>query len=286
MSIQKIKENIKHHKRKIKKWVLRIFIIGLISIIAYQRYDIIIKQYETKLANEKYNFVMGNISKQVEELTLFNKNLMTQGITGLGNEGIWWRDVANRSNQAYFQNNMTEYQKELQVKEHGKDYKLIYDWLDFPLKDFYIIKSGEFGQPRLFECQWIQHTGGDLVPTSTKEVTSSHDGVVTSRGYDVLGGYYVIITTIKNEYDDKLKKYKDNKYETYYGHLSQIDVEKNQEVKKSLRIGIIGATGKYCYGEHLHFSLRKNGILMNPFLNKTWKGNKLIISIKTNIMCY
>jgi murein DD-endopeptidase MepM/ murein hydrolase activator NlpD len=48
-----------------------------------------------------------------------------------------------------------------------------------------------------------------------------------------------------------------------YGHLSKIDVQPNQEVKKGDVIGHSGQTG-LAVGDHLHFSMLVNGVFADP----------------------
>lgn len=55
----------------------------------------------------------------------------------------------------------------------------------------------------------------------------------------------------------------DQGYETRYAHLSSVAVKLGQFVQQGQVIGISGATGR-ATGAHLHFELRRNGIIQDP----------------------
>jgi murein DD-endopeptidase MepM/ murein hydrolase activator NlpD len=103
----------------------------------------------------------------------------------------------------------------------------------------------------------LGHTGLDIVVTGEtgkdaegKNVLAAHTGVVKFAG--MMGGYGKLII-ISDE----------NGFETYYGHLSKIEVKVGMRVQAGQLIGKIGHTGR-ATGPHLHFELRKNKKILNP----------------------
>lgn len=56
-----------------------------------------------------------------------------------------------------------------------------------------------------------------------------------------------------------------NEFITLYGHLSEVDVEVGDEIKKGDVIGKMGLTG-FSTGDHLHIEIRYQGYILNPAL--------------------
>jgi hypothetical protein len=54
-----------------------------------------------------------------------------------------------------------------------------------------------------------------------------------------------------------------NGYQTLYAHMSKIIATKGKWVSQGTRIGLVGSTG-YSTGPHLHFTVYKNGKMVNP----------------------
>jgi murein DD-endopeptidase MepM/ murein hydrolase activator NlpD len=96
------------------------------------------------------------------------------------------------------------------------------------------------------------HTGTDFCfrgGSYGKPVYASAGGTVISAGWS--GGYG---KTIKIRHD--------NGYQTWYAHLSSIDVSAGSRVEQGQYIGAIGSTGNST-GPHLHFEVRVNGTAVN-----------------------
>jgi murein DD-endopeptidase MepM/ murein hydrolase activator NlpD len=94
------------------------------------------------------------------------------------------------------------------------------------------------------------HTGMDMAAPTGTPVRALADGIVESAGPS--SGYGNLIT-IKHA----------NGVETYYGHLSKIEVQPGQQVSVGELIGQVGSTGNST-GPHLHLEVRLNGEPTDP----------------------
>lgn len=94
------------------------------------------------------------------------------------------------------------------------------------------------------------HTGIDLACPTGTAVKAAMSGTVAKAGWSNVFGNYVIIKHIDG-------------YQTLYGHLSKIKTKKGVFVSQGELIGLVGSTG-YSTGPHLHFTVYKNGKLVNP----------------------
>ncbi|PTQ51901.1 MAG: peptidase M23B [Hydrogenibacillus schlegelii] len=94
------------------------------------------------------------------------------------------------------------------------------------------------------------HKGIDIGASLGTPVVAVRDGVVTYRGWN--GGYGQLVV-LKHE----------GGLETYYAHLSRIDVGLGQKVSAGEQIGLIGDTG-LATGPHLHFEVRADGSPIDP----------------------
>jgi murein DD-endopeptidase MepM/ murein hydrolase activator NlpD len=73
----------------------------------------------------------------------------------------------------------------------------------------------------------------------------------------------VIFTGRAGGYGNCVKIKHTSSLETWYGHLSHINVREGQEVTVGQVIGKVGSTGRST-GPHLHYEVRKNGKPVNP----------------------
>jgi len=89
---------------------------------------------------------------------------------------------------------------------------------------------------------------GGTVETSVKPVTA---GVVAYAGWDKSGYGNLVILQHKNGLD------------SYYAHLSKIEVKTGQSINTETEIGKMGATGR-ATGIHLHLEIHQNGVSINP----------------------
>ena len=94
------------------------------------------------------------------------------------------------------------------------------------------------------------HRGIDLAAPLGTEVFAARDGTVARVGIDPVMGNMIIINHEAG-------------YQTIYGHLSEVRVRLNDELRSGMIIGTVGTTG-YSTGPHLHFEVRRRGASRNP----------------------
>lgn len=105
--------------------------------------------------------------------------------------------------------------------------------------------SSHFGARRR---RW--HYGVDLAQPTGEPIYAAFDGIVRISKRNKSYGNLVVIRHF-------------NGLETYYAHMSQIDVNPGDTVRAGSVIGLCGNTGR-SYGSHLHFEMRYMGKAMNP----------------------
>jgi murein DD-endopeptidase MepM/ murein hydrolase activator NlpD len=89
---------------------------------------------------------------------------------------------------------------------------------------------------------------GGKIGQSVKPVAA---GVVAYAGWDSSGYGNLVILEHKNG------------FESYYAHLSKIEVQTGESVDTGIEIGQMGATG-HATGTHLHLEIHQNGVSLNP----------------------
>ncbi len=111
--------------------------------------------------------------------------------------------------------------------------------------------SGRFGDQRVYngKKQGV-HYGLDLGGPSGAPVAAANDGRVVVARDCYMSGRTVVLAHGPGLF-------------TVYFHLSRIDVEPGQAVKKGERVGLLGATGR-ATGPHLHFGVKVNGRYVDP----------------------
>lgn len=121
----------------------------------------------------------------------------------------------------------------------------------FPLASYTKV-SDEYGDrihPILKVPQF--HNGVDFAAPKGTAIYAAYDGVVVAATYSPTMGNYVMID------------HGDNLY-TIYMHASSLKVSKDAEVSRGDTIALVGSTGRST-GNHLHFSVRKNGSYVSPW---------------------
>lgn len=96
------------------------------------------------------------------------------------------------------------------------------------------------------------HKGLDIANRGGGAILAADAGRVELAGWPDSGGYA-----------NRVMIDHGNGYQTLYAHLSKISVSAGQTVNRGDVIGSMGCTGR-CTGTHLHFEIRKGGVLLNP----------------------
>lgn len=96
-----------------------------------------------------------------------------------------------------------------------------------------------------------KHFGVDIVSVQNEAIKATLDGVVIFAGWTIETGYTI---SIQHE-NDLVSAYK---------HNSALLKDQGSFVKAGDAIAIIGSSGKYTTGPHLHFELWYNGVPVNP----------------------
>ena len=112
--------------------------------------------------------------------------------------------------------------------------------------------SGRFGSRRVINGQPRKpHSGEDIAAPEGTPVLAMNDGMVRLTADHFFSGKGVIV-------DHGLGLF------SMYFHLSSVDVEQDQVVKKGQVIGKVGSTGR-ATGPHLHWGVRLNGSRVDPY---------------------
>jgi murein DD-endopeptidase MepM/ murein hydrolase activator NlpD len=96
------------------------------------------------------------------------------------------------------------------------------------------------------------HPGVDLSAGRGTPVRAAAAGIVVHSGWN--GGYGRMVAV---DHGGGLQ--------TFYAHLSRVDVIEGQEVHRGQIVGGAGSTGRST-GAHLHYEVRQNGTPINPYI--------------------
>ena len=171
-------------------------------------------------------------------------------------EGIYTEKKSLLSQTRANKNALIAMEKQLEAKEAEITKKLealrygnAPGKLTFPTKG--ILTSGFGNRISPISGTMRFHAGIDIGCNSGTPVVAAASGEVVQAEY--MGGYgYAVII------------YHGGGFSTVYGHLSKFAVSTGQKVQRNQIIGYVGSTG-YATGPHLHFEVRVNGALQNPF---------------------
>lgn len=113
-------------------------------------------------------------------------------------------------------------------------------------------KFGETG------ARWASgsHTGFDIIAQKGTDVTAVDFGYVVSVSYHARYG--------------NLVKLRHKGVDSWYAHLSKVDVHNLERVPQGAKIGEVGSTGN-ATGDHLHLEARVSGTAVDP--QKYLEGN-------------
>jgi murein DD-endopeptidase MepM/ murein hydrolase activator NlpD len=122
------------------------------------------------------------------------------------------------------------------------------DLFIWPVRGYITSPYGYRPSPFTRERQF--HTGLDIGAPQGTPIRAGMAGRVSSVGFDGVSGNYVVITHHSG-------------YRTLYAHLSVIRTKVGAYVRGGDIIGDVGSTG-LSTGPHLHFTVYKNGVTVNP----------------------
>jgi murein DD-endopeptidase MepM/ murein hydrolase activator NlpD len=131
----------------------------------------------------------------------------------------------------------------------------------FALADLNVMPSGWPVNGRLmdgfghrsdpFSGEGAMHTGVDISAEFGTPVKATGDGVVIHANWN--GGYGRCVIVDHG-----------NGYQTWYAHLSRMDVVEGDEIRQGDVIGRVGTTGRST-GAHLHYEVRIRSTPVNPY---------------------
>ena len=148
---------------------------------------------------------------------------------------------------------LEEIERKRKEEEAKNKLNLTYDGgkMAWPLPGYSTISSGFGYRSNPFGGSGREyHNGIDIPAPRGTNIVAAYDGQVAWSSYSSSAGNWVGIDH-------------GNGYYTIYMHMSKRSVSEGQMVKKGDVIGLVGSTGRST-GNHLHFSVRKDGNYISP----------------------
>jgi murein DD-endopeptidase MepM/ murein hydrolase activator NlpD len=102
-----------------------------------------------------------------------------------------------------------------------------------------------------FSGEGAMHTGIDISAPVGTPVHAAAEGIIAHAGWNGGYGRCVIIDH-------------GNGYQTWYAHLSRMDVIEGEEIRQGEVLGAVGTTGRST-GSHLHYEVRLGSAPVNPY---------------------
>jgi murein DD-endopeptidase MepM/ murein hydrolase activator NlpD len=102
-----------------------------------------------------------------------------------------------------------------------------------------------------FSGEGAMHTGIDISAPVGTPVHAAADGIILHAGWN--GGYGRCVIVDHG-----------NGYQTWYAHLSRMDVIEGEEIRQGEILGAVGTTGRST-GAHLHYEVRIGSTPVNPY---------------------
>ncbi len=194
---------------------------------------------QERIQKKNLDVLVGEAEKkkrEIEAIYIEKKNLLS-------------RTRANKESLMAMEKQLESKEKEVTKKLEALRYGTAPGKIAFPVKG--ILTSG-FGM-RVSPITGVNglHSGIDIGAGSGTPIIAAASGEILQAGY--LGGY-----------GNAILVYHGGGLSTLYGHLSGFAVEAGQKVKQGQIIGYVGSTG-FATGPHLHFEVRINGAVVNPY---------------------
>jgi murein DD-endopeptidase MepM/ murein hydrolase activator NlpD len=120
----------------------------------------------------------------------------------------------------------------------------------WPLEGRLMSGFGQRTDPFLGEGAF--HTGVDISAPTGTPIHATADGIVIQAEM-VAGGYGRLVRVDHG-----------GGVQTYYAHMSKINVHVGQEIRKGDLVGFVGSTGRVT-APHLHYEVRMGGAPVNPY---------------------